>query len=52
MVIDTLSTLGIIPFGIVDDDDTSHRKEIMGIPVLGTIDELRDYAEKVHKNVL
>ena len=52
VVIDTLSILGIIPFGIVDDNDTSYGKEIMGIPVLGTIDELRDYAEKVQYAVI
>jgi len=52
VVIDTLSTLGIIPFGIVDDDDTFQGKEIIGIPVLGTIDELRDYAGKVEYSVI
>ena len=52
VVIDILNTLGIIPYGIFDDDNKSHGKEIMGIPVLGKIDELRDYTEKVEYAVI
>ena len=52
VVIDTLRTLEIIPIGIVDDDDTSHGKEIMGIPVLGKIDELNDYVGKVEYAII
>ena len=52
VVIDILNTLGIIPSGIFDDDNTYHGEEIMGIPVLGIIDDLRDYARKVEYAVI
>tara|TARA_Y100000310_G_scaffold337108_1_gene423313 strand:+ start:2140 stop:2766 length:627 start_codon:yes stop_codon:yes gene_type:complete len=52
VAIDILNTLGIIPHGIFDDDKTSHGKKIMGIPVLGAINEIRDYVGKVEYAVI
>ncbi len=52
VVIDVLNTLKIVPYGIFDDDRTYHGEKIMGITVLGAIDEFRDYAGKVEYAVI
>jgi FlaA1/EpsC-like NDP-sugar epimerase len=39
--------LGLTPVGFVDDDPTKHGLEMQGIPVLGAVDRLVDFRERL-----